>query len=82
MTEWGVVTVLVALVGFVATVVKPIINLNTSITKLTEIVDRMSKDLDELTKRNADTHARIFERLEDHETRIKILEVTEGDDGK
>lgn len=74
MTEWNVFEVVVALVAFVATVVAPIIKLNTSIVKLTAIVDKMANDLGDLTSRNAATHERIFNQINDHETRISVLE--------
>ncbi len=41
MTEWGVVTVIIALGGFVLAIVAPVIKLNTTITRLTTIVDRL-----------------------------------------
>ena len=74
MSEWNVFEIIVALIAFVATVVAPIIKLNTSIVKLTQIVDRMSTELGELTNRNAATHERIFEKLNEHDTRIAVLE--------
>lgn len=74
MTEWTVVGVLIALVGFISAVVAPIVKLNTTIVKLTQIVDSLAGDVSELTKRNSDTHSRIFEQLGDHETRITVLE--------
>lgn len=84
MNEWGVVGVLIALVGFVFTLVKPILTLNTTITQLTEIVKRLQSDVEELTTRNSSAHARIFDRLEkdekdlaNHEMRITVLEKKE-----
>lgn len=85
MTEWGVVGVLIAVVGLFFTVGKPVINLNTSITKLTVTVDRLQKDYDDLKKqahsevndlavKNSDSHRRIHEKLDDHEQRITDLE--------
>ena len=81
MSEWTVFVTLAAIVGFIVTVVTPIIKLNTSIVKLTQIVDTMAKDLSDLTSRNAATHERIFSKLEEHdrelaghETRISVLE--------
>lgn len=85
MTEWGVVGVLIAVVGLFFTVGKPVINLNTSITKLTVAVDRLQKDYDDLKKRaheevndlavkNSDSHRRIHDKLDDHEQRITDLE--------
>ena len=85
MTEWGVVGVIIAVVGLFFTVGKPVINLNTSITKLTVTVDRLQKDYDDLKKRaheevsylavkNSDSHRRIHDKLDDHEQRITDLE--------
>ena len=81
MTEWGVVGVIIALVGFGITVIKPIINLNTTIVKLTQIVETLGADVAELTSRNSKSHDRIFEtlgrhetKLNDHETRLTVLE--------
>lgn len=88
MTEWGVFLIIVALIGFCVTVTTPIIKLNTIITKLvstvdtlTKTVEKVSRDLDDLTNRNAGTHERIFKQLEDlkfvlqeYDKRILILE--------
>ena len=85
MTEWGVVGVIIAVVGLFFTVGKPVITLNTSITKLTVTVDRLQKDYDDLKKqahsevndlavKNSDSHRRIHEKLDDHEQRITDLE--------
>lgn len=88
MNEWGVFGVIVALIGFVVAVITPVIKLNTIITKLSatvdnliKSVDKISNDLDKLTSRNADSHERIFSKLDetgktltDHENRIKNLE--------
>ena len=76
---------LIAVVGLFFTVGKPVINLNTSITKLTVTVDRLQKDYDDLKKRaheevndlavkNSDSHRRIHDKLDDHEQRITDLE--------
>lgn len=81
MTEWQVVGVIVVLIGLGVSVVTPIIKLNTTITKLTTVVERLGGDVADLTARNTKTHDRIFttldkhgEQLTDHETRITILE--------
>ena len=85
MTEWGVVGVIIAVVGLFFTVGKPVITLNTSITKLTVTVDRLQKDYDDLKKqahsevndlavKNSDSHRRIHDKLDDHEQRITDLE--------
>ena len=81
MMEWTVVTVLIALVGLGAAVVKPMISLNSTIVKLTGAVEALQKNIEELTSRNSKSHDRIFqtlddhgEILQDHEKRITLIE--------
>ena len=83
MDEWTVVLVLIALVDLIAAIVKPVISLTQSITKLTVVVDGLSANHENLTQKNADSHERIWQkneeqdtRLESHETRITIIEKT------
>lgn len=68
--EWTVVTVIIALVGLFMTVGKPIITLNSSITHLQDAIDELREDIKVLTGRTDNQE----ERLQDHETRISILE--------
>ena len=80
MTEWAVFGVLVAVAGFLAVVVPPIVNLTKSITRLTVVVDNLSKDMELQRKSNSKLWAHNDEqdgRLNDHETRIRILEESE-----
>lgn len=82
MTEWGVVGVIVVLLGLVGTIVTPLIKLNTSIVKLTVKLDAFGEDLAKLTAENGKSHDRIWRdleekdtTLEDHEHRIYAIEV-------
>ena len=68
--EWTVVTVIIALVGLFMTVGKPIITLNGSITHLQDAIDELREDIKVLTGRTDSQE----EKLQDHETRISILE--------
>ena len=68
--EWTVVTVIIALVGLFMTVGKPIIALNRSITHLQDAIDELRADIRVLTGRTDNQE----EKLQDHETRISILE--------
>ena len=68
--EWTVVTVIIALVGLFMTVGKPIITLNGSITHLQDAILELREDIKVLTGRTDNQE----ERLQDHETRISILE--------
>ena len=68
--EWTVVTVIIALVGLFMTVGKPNITLNGSITHLQDAIDELREDIKVLTGRTDSQE----ERIQDHETRISILE--------
>ncbi|WP_059004168.1 hypothetical protein [Bittarella massiliensis (ex Durand et al. 2017)] len=88
MTEWGVFGVVVALLGFLAAIVAPILKLNTNITRLTvtmeHLVEQMggqSKKMEEIREKNHKSHERLWEKneeqdkmLENHEGRLKVLE--------
>lgn len=68
--EWTVVTVIIALVGLFMTIGKPIITLNGSITHLQDAIDELREGIKVLTGRTDNQE----EKLQDHETRISILE--------
>ena len=81
MNEWVVITVLITVVGLVATVVAPIVKLNTTITKLTTVVDVMQNTLKELTSENSKGHRRLWEhnngqdeKLANHDMRLHVIE--------
>lgn len=76
MNDWQtIITVLVTLIGLFFTIGKPIINLNTAITKLQVTVDNLMKEVNEFKSKNSETHNEIYDKLDDHETRITRLEV-------
>lgn len=81
MNEWEVVGVMIALISFVTAIVAPIIKLNTTITKLTVIVDSLSNAQKKLDTDAATEHAKLWnsigkqdEELHDHDKRITKLE--------
>lgn len=88
MSEWTVVTVMIAIVGLVGTVAVPLSKNTKAMTQLSEkinhLVYRMDKDeneLDEFKNKAADKHKLIFDRLSEHqkslinhESRIHALE--------
>ena len=61
MTEWQVVGVIIALVGLVGAIVAPLIRLNSTITKLTLMVDQLVKDMDEQHRRSHDAHTKLWD---------------------
>lgn len=81
MTEWGVVGVIVTLVGLGAAIVGPIIKLVKSMMRLTVVLEQTEKSLNKLSADNTESHRRIWEHngeqdeaINDHEVRIGILE--------
>ena len=88
MDEWVVVTVLIALVGLFMTVGKPILSLNKNITELNINIKHNSDEIGELkndfkSQRESahESHKKLWEhnsrqdeKIQDHETRLGILE--------
>ncbi len=79
--EWTVVAVIIALVGLVVSVLTPAIRLNTSVTKLSTLVDNLNAELGAMENSNSEAHRRLWNELEGqkaavsgHETRITLLE--------
>ncbi len=79
--EWTTVTVIIALVGLAAAIVKPIVSLTQSITKLTVVVEGLCEDQEEQKQHTKECHQRIWayneaqdQTLNDHEKRIGKLE--------
>lgn len=70
MNEWTVVSALVVIIGLFMTVGKPIVTLNSSLTRLQDAIDNLREDIKVLTGRTNDQE----EKLQNHETRISILE--------
>lgn len=81
MTEWQVVGVIVVLVGLVASIVTPMLKFikeNTqAVTKLGSSVDRLDSNLGDLASNNREAHRQLFERTDNHERRLTVLETKE-----
>ncbi len=81
MDEWAVVGVIIVLFGLIASVMTPLLKLNTSITQLTCAVSVLQKNIEGLTTKNSESHAKLWEHnskqdeaLANHETRLRIIE--------
>lgn len=81
LSEWEVVGVIVVLVGLFFTVSSPIMKLISSITKLTATVETLQENVDSVTKRNTESHRRLWEHnkeqdaeIQEHGRRIEKLE--------
>lgn len=90
MSEWGVVTVLIALVGLISTVAVPLSKNTKAMTQLSGQIELLAyrireeeNNLEAFKEKSADRHEKIFnqldeqsDRLTDHENRITNLEKT------
>ena len=74
MTEWGVVGVLAALAGLAATLVTPMLKLNTTMTRLVVLVEELSDKLAAMEREAAAVRGEVHA----HETRITVLERSGG----
>ena len=85
MNEWNVVGVLVVVARLFLSVGAPVIRLNNTLTKLSTLVEAVQSRQDRQERDNTDSHRRLWKHndeqdaaLNDHETRITILERKEG----
>ena len=83
MSEWTVVTVLVSLTGLAAAVLRPLIGLNSSLTKMNQMLSNLEASVEKLTEKNNEAHDKIWDRIEkdenmlyDHEKRLYLSELT------
>ena len=74
MTEWGVVGVIVVLVGLVGTVVKAAVSMTKSVQQNTDATERLADVVSDFKQDNKAEHKEFTEQIGDHETRITVLE--------
>lgn len=81
MSEWQVITMFITLIGGVAVIVRPILNLTKAITELTSTCKQLDQQFSDLEGHNRESHKRLWEHndnqdktLQNHENRISILE--------
>lgn len=74
MNEWTVVTVLIALVGLLAAILRPLLGLNSTIIRLTEAVDALKKELSHISSKNSEAHSRLWKQLNEQEKRLSVCE--------
>ena len=71
MTEWGVLGVLITLAGLAVRLVRPLVRVNTSMSRLAVLVEELS---DKLSALETETSA-VRGEVQSHETRITVLEM-------
>lgn len=74
MTEWGVVGVLVVLVPFGISIIKPIVSLTKSIAELTTIVSQLKEDFDHQKDQAKESHQKLWDYNGEQDGRINELE--------
>lgn len=81
MSEWTIVTVLIAIIGLIATVTAPLLKNTKAMTKLSDSIEHLSyrvtqeeKELSDFKEKSSKNHKRIYEKLDNHEDRIDNLE--------
>lgn len=76
---WTIIGAVVALLAFATTLTSMIVKRireNTAVqTRVAVELEQIGKTLQESTKRNSEAHKEFYDKLEDHETRITVLEV-------
>ncbi len=75
MEEWTVITVIATLVGLGAAIIRPLINLNSVITRLTGLVAALEDEVSALARKNGEAHVRIWEKIEEHDDTLNGHEV-------
>lgn len=71
MNEWAVVGVIVTLVGLVATIMAPILKLNTSITRLTVMLDDALTRIAKQEEKAHGAHKEIWDKYHEHSVQIQ-----------
>ena len=80
MNEWGVFGVIAAIVTFGVCVGAPLLRLNSTITRLSVVLNLFQKQVDCDNKANSEEHLAIWSEVEkqgdmlnEHETKIAVL---------
>ena len=74
MQYWDVFLVLAAVVGLFATVLPFFTKLNRTLGELNATVEQIQKVITTFETKSRETHRDIYDKLDDHETRISHLE--------
>lgn len=74
MEYWDVFLVIAAVVGLFATVLPFFTKLNRTLGELNATVEQMQSVISNFEKNSRETHGKMYDKLNDHETRISRLE--------
>ena len=73
---WEIVVGIISLVTFFISVGSVVYKLSRALAVLETTIRALSDTIRELRANSHDTHKQLFDRVEDHETRITVLEKT------
>lgn len=70
MSEWAVFGVILTVVGFLATVIAPVVSLTRAITRLSVVVDKLGTDMEEMRKTNAESKRKLWQHNEEQDEKL------------
>ena len=71
---WEILSALIVIVGTLVSLGTVLAKLIRVLTRLDDTVKQLRADLDRQREENRESHKRIYDRLDDHESRIVELE--------
>ena len=72
--SWEIMSALIVIVGTLVSLGTVLAKLIRVLTRLDDTVKQLRADLDRQREENRESHKRIYDRLDDHESRIVELE--------
>lgn len=70
MNEWGVVQVIIALVGLIAVVVGMVVYVVSTLTKVSEVSEHLKTEIASERELNIEAHKKIWARIDEQERTI------------
>lgn len=74
MENWDVFLVLVEVVAFVIAILSFSSKFNQSLGELRAVIKQLKETVEKMEKRSHETHANLYKIVNDHESRISVLE--------
>lgn len=74
--SWEIFLGIAALISFLIMIINPMTKLTKTMTELNVNMKNLNDAFELLTKKNDETHDKILQKLEEHESRIHAIEVT------
>ena len=76
MNEWTVVTVITGLVGLFAALMKPLMKLNSTLTRLDESVTALKTEIETYINRHGESHRRLWTKINEQSEDINQLKLS------